>query len=145
MQVITRWCFDATRKTQLLAAVAVHKMRQIQSATAAVAVHLDYPRGLHELCKENLLTNHAQCLATARYQAKPRFMQQRGRQRARTLAALVMRYFISCRLSRCLSLRRALSRRTGKACVMMFEHHVRSTMHSVCCSKRFNRSASFEL
>jgi hypothetical protein len=126
---------------------ANHDMRQKQLAAAAAAGYLHYPRGRHELCEENLFTNDAPCLARKKYHAQPRIIRiaTRPPARALTLAALVMRYFISCRFSRCRSLRRALSRRTGKACVMMFEHHVRSTIHSVCCSNRLSRSASFEL
>ncbi len=52
-------------------------MRGKPLAAAAAAQHLDYPRRLHELCKENLLINDAQCL-----NAQPRVMQQHGRQRA---------------------------------------------------------------
>ena len=57
-------------------------MRGKQLAAAAAAQHLDYPRRLHELCKENLLTNDAQCPATGSYHVQPRVMQQHGRQRA---------------------------------------------------------------
>ena len=64
---------------------AKHDMRQKQLAAAAAAAagYLHYPRGLHELCEENLFTNDAPCLATAKYHAQPRIIEIATRPPAR--------------------------------------------------------------
>jgi hypothetical protein len=53
---------------------AKHDMRQKLLAAAAAEGYLHYPRGLHELCEENLFTNNALCLATEKYHAQPRII-----------------------------------------------------------------------